>query len=75
MEISVASASAWQQAVQQQDVSTAVAAKLKDSQELQGEMALQLLASALNDGALLEGATRVRVDSGAPLGQTIDVHV
>lgn len=70
MEISVASASAWQQAAQQQDVSTAVAAKLKDSQELQGEMALQLLASALNDGA-----TRVRVDSGASLGQTIDVHV
>lgn len=71
MEISVASVSAWQQATQQQEVSTAVAAKVQDSQELQGELALQLLHSA----ALPQGGTQVRVDSGAALGQTIDVHV
>lgn len=75
MEISVASVSAWQQAAEQQDLSMAVAAKSKSSQELQGELALQLLESALGNGALLESTTQVRVESGASLGQTIDIHV
>lgn len=69
MELSVASVSALQQAEQQQDVATAVAVKAKESQELQGEMALQLLESALSGAG-----TQVRVDSGTALGLNIDVH-
>ena len=63
MEISAASASAYQQALLQQDVAVAVAGKAKDNLELQGAMALQLL----------ESATQV-VDPTSSLGQNIDVR-
>ena len=63
MEISAASASAYQQALLQQDVAVAVAGKAKDNLELQGAMALQLL----------ESATQV-ADPTSSLGQNIDIR-
>jgi len=63
MEISAASASAYQQASLQNDVAIAVAGKAKDNLELQGAMAMQLLESAVQVA-----------DPGSPLGQNIDVR-
>lgn len=63
MEISAASASAYQQASLQNDVAIAVASKAKDNLELQGAMAMQLLESAVQV-----------TDPGSPLGQNIDVR-
>ncbi|WP_019619988.1 putative motility protein [Amphritea japonica] len=63
MEITAASASAYQQASLQNDVALAVAGKAKDNIELQGAMALQLL----------ESAAMAAVDPTSPLGQSIDI--
>ncbi|MBR9866150.1 MAG: putative motility protein [Oceanospirillales bacterium] len=63
MEITAASASAYQQAGLQQEVALAVAVKAKDNIELQGKMALQLL----------ESAAMTAVDLSSPLGQNIDI--
>ncbi|WP_432470608.1 putative motility protein [Amphritea sp. HPY] len=63
MEISAASASAYQQASLQNDVAIAVAGKAKDNLELQGAMALQLLESAVQVA-----------DPESPLGQNVDVR-
>lgn len=63
MEITAASASAYQQASLQNDVALAVAGKAKDNLEMQGEMALQLLQSAVITAA----------DPTSSLGQNIDI--
>ncbi|WP_428034759.1 putative motility protein [Amphritea sp.] len=63
MEITAASASAYQQASLQNDVALAVAGKVKDNIELQGAMALQLL----------ESAAITAVDPTSSLGQNIDI--
>lgn len=63
MEITAASASAYQQASLQNDVALAVAGKAKDNIELQGAMALQLL----------ESAAMAAVDPTSPLGRSIDI--
>ncbi|MBN0989615.1 MULTISPECIES: putative motility protein [Amphritea] len=63
MEITAASASAYQQASLQNEVALAVAGKAKDNLELQGAMALQLL----------ESAASAAVDPSSPLGQNIDI--
>ncbi|MBU2967398.1 putative motility protein [Amphritea sp. 2_MG-2023] len=65
MELTAASASAYQQASVQQDVALAVAGKAKDNIDLQGDMVLQLL----------ESAAVVPVDPSSPLGLNIDVSV
>lgn len=64
MELSAASASAYQQASLQQEVAVAVAGKAKDNIELQGAMALQLL----------ESTAVPSVDPSSSLGQNIDVR-
>ncbi|UTW03962.1 putative motility protein [Amphritea atlantica] len=63
MEISAASASAYQQSLLQHEVATAVAGKAKDNLELQGAMALELL----------ESAAMTAVDPSSSLGQNIDI--
>jgi hypothetical protein len=65
MELTAASASAYQQASVQQDVALAVAGKAKDNIDLQGDMVLQLL----------ESAAVAPVDPSSPLGLNIDVSV
>nr|WP_320135818.1 putative motility protein [uncultured Amphritea sp.] len=65
MELTAASASAYQQASAQQDVALAVAGKAKDNIDLQGDMVLQLL----------ESAAVAPVDPSSPLGLNIDVSV
>ncbi|WP_417224545.1 putative motility protein [Amphritea sp.] len=64
MELTAASASAYQQASLQQDVAVAVAGKAKDNIELQGAMALQLL----------ESTAVPAVDLSSSLGQNIDIR-
>ncbi|RTE66030.1 putative motility protein [Amphritea opalescens] len=65
MELTAASASAYQQASLQQDVALAVAGKAKDNIDLQGAMALQLI----------ESTAVAPVDPSSPLGQNINVSV